>query len=352
MRYKTPVIKQNQPNDEYKFRALPQPTGKYPYHLDIGDVINAGFNDRMIFHLVGDTGGSIAPEARQNIVKRMTGRLDGPSFLYHLGDIVYHYGEADQYESQFFKSFEDYPGPIFAIAGNHDSDVNPDAKVPYQSLDAFKSVFCDTVSKRVSFSGDSKRQSMIQPNVYWTLETPLATFIGMYSNVPKFGIITPDQQQWLRNELLSASSDKFLIICLHHAPYSADTNHGSSLPMIKELNDAFTETGVLPDVVFSGHVHNYQRFEKVFENNKAVPFIVAGGGGFNELHSIATLDDNRFTALNENKVTLQAFNESAHGFLKIDIQKKDGQLTLSGEYYAMDHVLKPFDVFNLSKSVG
>ena len=195
---------------------------------------------------------------------------------------------------------------MFAIAGNHDGDVDPRAKVPYKSLDAFMKVFCDVESRPVIFSEGANRNSMIQPNVYWTLETPLANIIGLYSNVTKFGIITEEQRSWFLKELQDADFqrlDKALIVCVHHAPYSADTNHGSSPTMIDFLDKTFAEAGVIPDIVFSGHVHNYQRFKKHYGNGLVHPYIVAGAGGYDVLHSLATEDDRGFftsSALSEN----------------------------------------------------
>ncbi|MFX7870449.1 metallophosphoesterase family protein, partial [Acinetobacter baumannii] len=48
-----------------------------------------------------------------------------PAFLFHLGDIVYNFGEAQYYYDQFYEPFRNYPAPIFAIPGNHDSFVVP-----------------------------------------------------------------------------------------------------------------------------------------------------------------------------------------------------------------------------------
>jgi hypothetical protein len=45
---------------------------------------------------------------------------------------------------------------------------------------------------------------MTQPNVYWTLETPFANIIGLYSNVPEGGEIHQEQFDWFVNELSSA----------------------------------------------------------------------------------------------------------------------------------------------------
>jgi len=183
---------------------------------------------------------------------------------------------------------------------------------------------------------------MIQPNVYWSLETPLANFIGLYSNVTKFGIITDEQKSWFLKELKDAGSqrpDKALIVCVHHAPYSADTNHGSSPEMIAFLDSAFAEVGVIPDIVFSGHVHNYQRFTRHYANGLVLPYIVAGAGGYDVLHSLATDDDPGFftsSALSEN-VHLEKYCDSRHGFLKLTIEKINTGLVLTGEYFSIPH---------------
>jgi calcineurin-like phosphoesterase family protein len=341
MKYTTPVIKKDQPDDSFKFRPLPQPVGRYPYHLNLSDVIPGINTDKLVFQMVGDTGSVRKPEAQQGVIDEMIKQFDEgdrPSFLYHLGDLVYHYGEEGQYANQFFRPYENYPAAIFAIAGNHDSDVNPDSEA-YQSLDAFTKVFCDTEPQTVAFSDNSQRKSMIQPNIYWTLDTSVATIIGLHSNVPKYGIITPGQRAWFLNELRTADIKKILIVCVHHAPFTADINHGSSLYMINFLESAYHETGVKPDIVFSGHVHNYQRFAKQYPDGKTIPYIVAGGGGFDELQSIADNDDPRFTGESPsfNHVNLESYCDTKHGFLKIAVTKANGVIKLTGEYYAVSN---------------
>ena len=55
--------------------------------------------------------------------------------------------------------------------------------------------------------------------------------------------------------------------------------------MLDLLDGAFANTGVVPDAVLTGgHVHNYQRFTRTHEFNKKVPYIVAGAGGYYNLH--------------------------------------------------------------------
>ena len=348
-KYNVPVIKKDQPDDNNKFLPTPKPTGPYPFHLDLQEVQPIISDQKIVFHMLGDTGsvfssdflGYVAGEMAKQYIH--TGKPeDSPQFLYHLGDVVYNHGESREYQRQFFKPFENYPASIFAIAGNHDSDVNLDNEEPYASLDAFRAVFCDNEPHVVSFSGNSKRKSMIQPNLYWTLQTPLAVIIGLHSNVPKYGIIPIEQRNWLKEELIIANKqrpDKAVILCLHHAPYSADTNHGSSLAMIELLQGVFEETGIRPDIVFSGHVHNYQRFTKTYSEGHQVPFIVAGAGGYDGLHSIAQTNDRNFHSKSHlfEGVQLEKYCDNQHGFLKIAVEKKDKGLTLTGEYYTISN---------------
>ena len=347
-KYKTPVFKKNQPDDSFKYQPLPKPAGQYPYHMNLAEIVTDPPENKMVFHMVGDTGSVRNPSFQKLVVAQMLrhfkengSEADDPQFLYHLGDVVYNFGEASEYQKQFFTPYERYLAPIVAIAGNHDSEVNPDSK-PYKSLDAFTAVFCDSERRTVPFSGGASRKSMNQPNVYWTMETPLATIIGLHSNTPKFGIVTEEQREWFRQELRSADklrAEKAVVVCIHHSPYSADINHGSSIPMIEFLEAAFAETGVKPDVVFSGHVHNYQRMEKQYADGDKVLFIVAGGGGYDELHPVASEDDDRFT--NDNPlfkdVDLMNFCDDKHGFLKVELERTDNGIKICGEYYSIPH---------------
>ncbi|MBS1524762.1 MAG: metallophosphoesterase [Bacteroidetes bacterium] len=353
-----PVFKLSAVDDQEKFKPVPLPSGKYPYRLNIKDVIPGLPQSGFAFHIVGDTGGTRSPEYQKSVVDEMirqcsetTRDNEKPQFLFHLGDVVYNFGQASEYYDQFFNPYRDYPCPIFAIPGNHDADVNPLDKEQPRTLDAFETVFCDTESRSLKLARDTGRKSNIQPNFYWVLETPLADIIGLYSNVPKFGNIQKDQREWFIEALkTSATKSKAIIICVHHAPYSADINHGSSIHMMALIDGAAREAKVVPDLVLSGHVHNYQRFVKRYPD-KTVPFIVAGGGGYADLHPIAKPDDPDFSddSCLLDGVELQNYCDDTHGFLKIGIGKKSGKVVISGEYYTTGiNQPQPFDRFTIS----
>src|SRR6185312_5854769 len=122
------VLHPRQPNQSQQ--PLPTPTGKSPYHLALDSVLTPAQMQaiqgaqKLVFHVAGDTGGVKTPQDQQNVALHMEADFDNtdstarPLFFYHLGDVVYYYGEASQYYSQFYEPYQLYPAPILAIPGN------------------------------------------------------------------------------------------------------------------------------------------------------------------------------------------------------------------------------------------
>jgi Calcineurin-like phosphoesterase len=254
---------------------------------------------QIVFHSVGDTGATIpATPQRENAV---TGKMvadfdeespaDAPSFLFHLGDVVYNFGEDDYYYDQFYDPFRNYDAPIFAIPGNHDGVVyNGD---PELTLAAFNQHFCSPIPIHAPQAGGLVRTTMTQPGVYFTLSSPFATIIGLYSNVLEDpGIISSEkgknpqvddlQLAFLKTELKRLYDAKYagaVILAVHHPPYTVDTTHGGSPGMMSDIEQAIASSNNFwPHAVLSGHVHNYERYTRVV-GNREIPFVISGSGG-------------------------------------------------------------------------
>jgi len=354
--------------DKGSFQPLPDPRGKAPFRLDIQDILpdTKLSTTKMVFHTVGDTGGIKEALPQQLVADKMEEQFtakvsteDNPLFFYHLGDVAYYYGEESNYYSQFFDPYIHYPAPILAIPGNHDGDIDPTNPKPPASLAAFMEVFCDKKPRKLDISGDAGRTSTIQPNVYWTLQTPLANIIGLYTNVPEHGVVKADQKKWFLEELTHAQTerkDKALIVALHHPVFSVDNNHGSSGAMKDLLDEAFESTGVYPDLILTAHVHNYQRFSRKI-NGKLLTYLVNGAGGYFNLHHVGSKKD-PVAVPNDSLiegVTLENFNDDHHGFLRITIEKNKSERTLKGEYFIAPSPTEPsknpaklFDQFVIS----
>jgi hypothetical protein len=306
----------------------------------------------LAFHAVGDTGGEHGTDMQSAIADAMEAQImgaaantpDTPAFFYHLGDVVYFNGQSTLYQEQFYDPYKFYPRDIFAIPGNHDGDTQVQPGDPIDTeptLYGFMKNFCDSAPEQLY----DYRDTMTQPYVYWTLNAPLVTIVGLYSNVD--GTLdaqgTAEQQQWFEQQLLAADSTKCLLVMVHHPPYSLDSDHGG-YPEIGASIDRAIQTvttagrGRVPDAIMTGHVHNYQRFTRTM-GDRQIPYIIAGAGGYANtvdlLHHMqrknpATPVPAPFQTTLPG-VLLESYDETDTGFLKVTVDSR----SLTVEYFAV-----------------
>jgi Calcineurin-like phosphoesterase len=290
------------PKEPLRFETPPPPATPGNFHLQLEAIVpevaaRAAESKKLVFHCVGDTGGIHGESVQTAIAEAMEAQITGtegadqPAFFYHLGDVVYFNGVSNLYKWQFYEPYQYYPAPIFAIPGNHDGDTHVlagDPPDPEPTLTGFIRNFCDSSPREASH-----RPTTTQPYVYWTLDAPLVTIIGLYSNVE--GSLDArgrsDQQQWLTAEMKAAPPDKKLLVAVHHPCFSLDTQHGGCPDILTAIDSAIVASNRVPDAVLSGHVHNYQRFSREIDGTR-VPYIVAGAGGYaNDLKAMHKLQE-------------------------------------------------------------
>jgi hypothetical protein len=309
------------------FQPLPRPLGFPPYHYDLSeafpDIAKAiEESGKLCFHVVGDTGGVQDGEFQNNVAEQMIQHVNSgqgvkPQFCYHVGDVVYFTGMHDDYYAQFYEPYAHYDAPIFSIPGNHDGEV--DDPTAQTSLDGWVDYFMQAHPDVDPISKDAPRVQLNLPNVYWTLVTPLATIVGLYSNVPEGGSIDSTQQMWVTHEFATAPTDRPLIFALHHPIYSFDAYHSGSSKMADVLENAIRDTGRVPNLVLSGHVHDYQRIEQTIAPGGPTPFIVMGNGGYHNLHKVHSNVGDKAA---DTGAVLKAANDKCWGFLTLTIDKK------------------------------
>ncbi len=344
------------------YQDFPLGPGAAPYRARLEDLVEhlpPGLDEKMVFHIAGDTGGVRDPAPQQIVAAALEDDAEHnksggeAAFFYHLGDVVYYNGATTEYYPQFYLPYEFYPLPIMSIPGNHDGDpmLAPDTRQPVEpSLSAWRRNFCSATRVIVPEAGETPRHTMTQPNPYWTLQTPKANFIGLYTNVPEGGEVRDDQKEWLIGELKHAARDtgKALFVCLHHPIFSADTHYSGSPAMKSLLDEAVKELGAHPDIVFSGHVHNYQRFTRKI-NDQDYTYIVAGAGGYWHLHSIAKFMGAKvtppFRQADDPNVVLENYVDDTHGFMRVEIEND----MITARYYA---VRRPQDTPGTSPRVA
>ncbi len=325
---------------------------------------------KIVFHTVGDTGGIHGTVAQDAVAEAMEAQFTSasadsvPAFFYHLGDVIYYNGQSSLYESQFYEPYKYYQPVIFAIPGNHDGDtqVRPrDLPDTEPSLYGFFQNFCAPQRTPIS----TYRDAMTQPYVYWTLEAPFVTIIGLYGNVDGTldGLGTVTQQQWLTSQLQNADRSTCIIVAVHQPPYSLDGKHGGYPSIVDVIDQAATITGVWPHAVFSGHVHDYQRFTRtvpVGGQSRAIPYLVAGAGGYADVAGLmhkmrrdAAKDPVPCpSSTSDPTVELRGYNEIDPGFLRVTVTSTE----LKAEYFTVPFTgsvpTTPFDAVTLNYQTG
>jgi Calcineurin-like phosphoesterase len=328
----------------------PIPSARSTIPMELSSVIGADAVQKIesagkiTFHTVGDTGGVHNPQFQFAVADAMADDLSsGACFWYHLGDVVYYFGQDQYYFEQFYDPYRNYNAPIFAIPGNHDGVVYKGEIA--ESLDAFVANFCTGQPARSSDSQGAVRTTMNQPGVYFTLNAPFARFIGLYSNTSEGGTegvianskIGDVQLKFLKQQLNAAKAERdnteqakvqrrALIIATHHPPFTASPSHVPSPTMLKQIDDACDAAGIQPDLHLSGHAHLYERYTRTFRG-KQIPYLVAGMGGFYNLPGLKP--PNRRspspktplsgTDASGNPLKLEVYSDNTFGFLRLTI---------------------------------
>ena len=125
-------------------------------------------------------------------------------------------------------------------------------------------------------------------NSFYSFESGSAhiIYLNPYSNTN----YTSKQYIWLKNnlEMINRSITPWVIVVMHCPWYSSNVNHHNDLQTImmrESMEDLFYKYNV--NIVFSGHVHAYERTYPVYKNNTdeyGPVYITIGDGGNLEGH--------------------------------------------------------------------
>src|ERR1700735_3442601 len=210
------------------------------------------------FHDPTDTAAA-NPPVRQALVKAIA-RVN-PAFVCFTGDIVYNGYDANDWKvwDDETSIWRDKKIPVYPALGNH--DLHGKEKI---ALGNYFQRFPDLKNSR-----------------YYSVRAANALVLVLDSSLDE---VAGPQGKWLTLALDTLPGDvDFVFIVLHHPPYTSSSDgkkfgggHSSrsnEQALAKELEAR--QKNLRPRiVVFSGHVHNYERHE-----HGEVTYFVLGGGG-------------------------------------------------------------------------
>jgi 3',5'-cyclic AMP phosphodiesterase CpdA len=241
---------------------------------------NAPKNERQpyTFAIIGDFGEGNEPEAK---VSYQTS-LKKPDFVVLTGDMVYGSGRASEYRTNFFPQFlSEVASPksgsalfgnalTVGIPGNHDILNRNVEKTP--DLQAYFYYWREPLNGPLKQIGEPSSPVLTGPpariDAIVQASGPnypvMSNFSFDYGNShwtcldanPYVNWSDPKLREWLRQDLASAADKTWRFVAFHQPPFHSSTSHAGEKQM-RAVADIFEEGNV--DVVFAGHVHNYQR---------------------------------------------------------------------------------------------
>lgn len=179
--------------------------------------------------------------------------------------------KSERWQTGFSQPYpgKNFPGPCWAILGNHDYHDTPGN---------------EQVQLRYAASL-SRKTRWTMPGKYYRVDFPQVTFLMLDTNwKPISGggqgnrkpCLTDEEKAlqltWLQKQLASPRAP-FTVVCGHHPIYS-DSKHGDTEPLVKELGPLLEKAGV--HLYLCGHDHDLQHLEL---DGLRTSFVLSGGGG-------------------------------------------------------------------------
>ena len=315
----------NDKTDIYRFKTLTHP----------------GNSKQITFGVLGDIGQTFHSVLT---VKHMMNEQD-INMILHAGDLSY--ADCDQ---TLWDSYGEMIEPLasntpwMVCPGNHEIEFNG---TDYMNLyTAFEHRYRMPYFKKAIF-GNVIIKSSINPNTgapyctpsifqseynfgnsFFSFESGLAhiVYLNPYTN----SSVTSTQYNWLKDDLTSVNRDitPWIIVVMHCPWYSSNINHYSDIQTVQmreSMESLFYQYRV--NIVFNGHVHDYERTYPVFKNSTDIygtVYITIGNAG-----NLEGLDNKYF----EQPIWSAFRNGTEYGYGKLSILNKR---TMMWKWYIND----------------
>jgi hypothetical protein len=262
------------PGEEFDYRVLKSGTPVFAARARARRAVNQPYR----FVAFGDCGAD-TPEQRAVAYRTYVSR---PDFVFITGDIVYSRGRISEYQTRYWPVYNaDVASPVtgaplirstlfLASPGNHDI-ANRDLG-QYPDTLAYFMYWSQPLNGPLSAIGAANTPTLTgpEPNQQAFLKAAgkayprMANFSFDYGNahwtvLDGNGYVNwtdPALRAWVAKDLAAAKDATWRFVGFHQPGFNSSRSHFNEQRM-RLLADVFEEGRV--DVVFAGHVHNYQR---------------------------------------------------------------------------------------------
>jgi hypothetical protein len=280
-------------------------------------VVDQAEGERVAFLVAGDTGEGDASQFA--VVDPLLSQAEGTAFLLICSDVIYPAGGIESYEEQFFRPYDRYEGPIYAIPGNHDwyddgtgfmfwfcggeeAPKRPRARALSRAWmrdllwrGTAKADEAAVAGMRTMRESPGRRAPQRAP--YLAIDTGPLRLVGIDTGIS--GGIDREQGEWLRR----VSSDSPLPKVLFTGkPIYVDGNyHPGPIEGGGYVDDIVRDSAHNYIAAIGGDIHNYQRYPVRVDDGRTLLYLVNGGGGafMHATHDIPNLDGAELEGVHE-----------------------------------------------------
>ncbi len=277
----------------------PPPSEPVELHLQVSPPFHFVAYGDSRFHDPKDTEAA-NPAVRQALVQAIA--QANPAFISFGGDIVYNGYDKDDWKVWDSETavWREKNIPVYPALGNHDLHG----------------------SEKIALANYFQRFPDLKNNRYYSVRAANTLVLVLDSSQEE---VSGLQGQWLAQKLDHLPADvDFVFIVLHHPPYTSSSDakifgggHSArsqekDLAKMLEVRQQNQRARI---VVFSGHVHNYERHE-----HEGVTYFVTGGAGAHA-YPIERAKDDPFQSKEVNYHYLQV--DVDRGSLKVTMHRLD-----------------------------
>ena len=271
--------------------------------------------ERISVAVLGDPGeGDVSQYVVVPVLERVASDTD---LAVVCSDVIYPAGGVKDYADRFYRAYADYPGPIYALPGNHDW---------YDGLSGFMTAFCDAPPdvaepaptqpgpwwKRLlrawlwrraplatpedvadmRWYRDAEAQQATQPGPYCAIDAGPVRLVLIDTGID--GHLDAAQGEWLR--VVSAGERPKILLTGKPLYTYADLRpcpiRDADGTVLGDVNEIVTDPACNYIAAIGGDDHNYQRYPVLLRDGRTIQYLVAGGSGayLSATHQIPNVD--------------------------------------------------------------
>lgn len=251
---------------------------------------------RISFLCLGDTGEG--DMSQYYVIEPMQACSKGIDLLLIASDVLYPAGDINEYDEKFYYAYKDFPGPIYAIPGNHDwydglegfmyhfCAAKPELRPPARPVgNVLRRTLRRATWRRASKPNATRLEAMRrrralegqvsgQPAPYFAIDSGPLLIVCLDTGITNS--LDEAQGRWLRDV---SRIDKAKLLITGKPLYVSGEERDTRIEGGGSVREIVHARAHRYAAVIAGDVHNFQRYPIHLEDGRVIQHLVNGAAG-------------------------------------------------------------------------